>query len=85
MQLYAINFHINFPHTFQHGKWNANVAFHPFVDKWRMLIPFATYLQLFYKYFTTSLTNIICNYFIHPFDKWIILLYFITYLQLFYN
>ncbi len=43
------NLHIRFPHTFQCGKWNANVTFHPFVDKWNMLIPFTTYLQLFYN------------------------------------
>ncbi len=49
MQLYATDLHVKFPHTFQRGEQNANVAFHPFVDKWRMLIPFATYLQLFYN------------------------------------
>jgi hypothetical protein len=42
-------------------------------------------LQFIYNYFTTSLTNIIFNYSIHPFDEWVLFLYFITYLQLFYN
>jgi len=46
---FATNLHIRFPHTFQHGEWNANMAFHPFVNKWHMLIPFATYLELFYN------------------------------------
>ncbi len=46
---FATNLRIRLPHTFQHGKRNANVAFHPFVNKWHMLIPFATYLQLFYN------------------------------------
>ncbi len=30
---------------------HSNMAFHPFVNKWCMLIPFATYLQLFYNEF----------------------------------
>ncbi len=30
---FATNLYIRFPHTFQHGEQNANVAFHPFVDK----------------------------------------------------
>ncbi len=46
---FATNFHIIFPHTLQRGEKNANVAFHPFVDEWCTLIPFATYLQLFYN------------------------------------
>jgi len=46
---FTTNLHVKFPHTFQHGKQNANVTFYPFVDKWHMLIPFATYLQLFYN------------------------------------
>ncbi len=45
------NLHVKFAHTFQHGERNANMTFHPFVNKWRMLIPFATYLQLFYNQF----------------------------------
>jgi hypothetical protein len=49
MQLYATNLHVRFSHTFQCDKRNANVAFHPFVDRWCMLIPFATYLQLVWK------------------------------------
>jgi hypothetical protein len=57
-------FATNLSRTFQCGKQNANVVFHPFVNEWCVLIPFATYLQLF----STSLTNIIFNYFIHPFD-----------------
>jgi hypothetical protein len=79
--LFATNLHVIFPHTFQCGEWNVNMAFHPFVDKWCILLPFATY----FNYFTISLTNIIFNYFIHWFDEWILFLYFITYLQLFYN
>jgi hypothetical protein len=62
MQLYATSLQLISTSNF-HA--HANVVFHPFVDKWRMLIPFATYLQLF----ITSLTNIIFNYFIHPFDE----------------
>jgi hypothetical protein len=65
---FATNFHVKFPHTFQHGEQNANLAFHPFVNKWCMLIPFTTYLQLSYNYFTTSSTNIFFHCFIHPFD-----------------
>ncbi len=52
MQLYAISLQListSNSHTFQHGEWNANVVVHPFVNEWCMLIPFATYLQLFYN------------------------------------
>jgi hypothetical protein len=41
-----------------------------------------TYVNTFYNLFTTSLMNIIFNYFTHPFDDWILFLCFITYLQL---
>ncbi len=78
---FVTNLHIKFPHTFQCGDWNTKVTFHPFVDKWHMLIPFVT----IYNYFTTSLMDIIFNYFIHPFYEWILFFFFITYLQLFYN
>jgi hypothetical protein len=64
MQLYASSLQLISTSNF-HA--HANVVFHPFVDKWCMLIPFATYLQLFIT--ITSLMNIICNYFIHPFDE----------------
>ncbi len=30
---FATNLHVKFPHTFQCGEQNANVAFHPFVDE----------------------------------------------------
>jgi hypothetical protein len=43
---FATNPHVIFPHASQHGKRNANVAFHPFVDKWHMLIPFTTYCKV---------------------------------------
>ncbi len=29
---FAINLHVKFPHTFQLGEQNANVALHPFVN-----------------------------------------------------
>jgi len=48
---FVTNLHVRFPHTFQCSERITNVAFHPFVDEWRMLIPFATYLQLFYNWF----------------------------------
>jgi hypothetical protein len=47
--LFITNLHVIFPHTFQCGERSANIAFHPFVNKWSMLMPFATYLQLFYN------------------------------------
>ncbi len=47
MFLYATNIHIRFSCTLQHGERNADVD--PFVDEWRMLIPFVTYLQLFFN------------------------------------
>ncbi len=46
---FVVNIHVRFPHTFQRGERNANVAFHPNLNEWHMLIPFATYLQLFYN------------------------------------
>ncbi len=46
---FATNFHFRFSHTFQCGKWNVNVAFNPFVNKWCMLMSFVIYLQLFYN------------------------------------
>jgi hypothetical protein len=52
MQLYATPLQLisTFDsHKFQREKWNANMAFHPFVNKWHMSTPFATYLQLFYN------------------------------------
>jgi hypothetical protein len=33
MQLYVINLHVQFSLTFQCDEQNANMAFHPFVDK----------------------------------------------------
>jgi hypothetical protein len=51
MQLYATFLQLismSNSHTFQHGEQNANMAFYPFVDGWCTLIPFITYLQLFY-------------------------------------
>jgi hypothetical protein len=30
---FVINFHVKFSRTFQSGKQNANVVFHPFVDR----------------------------------------------------
>ncbi len=40
-------FHVRFSCTSQHGGQNVNMD--PFVDEWLMIIPFATYLQLFYN------------------------------------
>jgi hypothetical protein len=61
---FVINLHVKFPHTFQSGKWNANMAFiHLSTNDVCYYL-----LQLIYNYFKTSLTNIIFNYFIHPFD-----------------
>jgi hypothetical protein len=55
---FATNFHVKFPHTFHHGISS--------ICQWMMHVN--TFLQLIYNYFTTSLTNIIFKYFIHPFD-----------------
>jgi hypothetical protein len=77
---FAINLHIRFPHTFQHGERNANVA--SSICQWMLCVNIFCNI---YNYFIISLTNIIFDYFIHPFDEWILFLYLITYLQLFYN
>jgi hypothetical protein len=52
------NLHIKFSHTFQHG--------------FSSICQRMMYVNTFYNLFTTSLTNIIFNYFVHPFDKWIL-------------
>jgi hypothetical protein len=70
---FVTHLHVRFPHTFQCGKQNANVANSSIC--WQM-----TYVNTFYKLFTFSLMNIIFNYFFHPLDEWLLLLYFIIYL-----
>jgi hypothetical protein len=42
---FASNLHIKFPMN----KRNVNLASHPFVDGWFLLVPNVTYLQLFYN------------------------------------
>jgi hypothetical protein len=65
---FVINLHSKFSHIptwwtkCQHGM--SSIC-------WQMM-----YVNAFCNYFTTSLTNIILNYFIHPFVKWILFLYF---------